>query len=449
MKTLAIIGGGITGLAAAYVAAKSGTKVTVLEASPEMGGLLRTFPIGGNRLECYYHHFFTHDAELRWLVEDLGIGDKLEFLDATMGVFRDGDIHPFNSVRDLLAFPPLALPDKVRFAATSAYLGKLANWRHHESESALSWFHKYAGKAATEAIWSPLLDIKFGPYAAQVPTAWMVGRLRQRMNSRKKGDEKLGYIRGSLKVLLDALLTKLKEAGVELVVNAPVQKLLGNREHITGVETAAGTHLADATLATIPTPALSTLVRPHSDGYADELAAIKYFGAVCTILETSVPLSATYWLNIADPGFPFGGVVEHTNLVPPTEYGSSHIAYLSRYYASDDPLATASQAEVLEQMLAPMQRIYPKFSRDSIRNTYIFRTNTAAVVCDLNFSQRVPHCRSPLGSFYLASMPHVYPDERSCNNSIRVAAEACNVMGLDASMVPKNASLAGQIRMEK
>jgi hypothetical protein len=42
-------------------------------------------------------------------------------------------------------------------------------------------------------------------------------------------------------------------------------------------------------------------------------------------------------------------------------------------------------------------------------------------------------------------MVHVYPDERSCNNSIRVAAEALRVIGCDTSEIPSGASLAGQI----
>nr|MBP6456976.1 FAD-dependent oxidoreductase [Chitinophagaceae bacterium] len=57
-----VVGGGITGLATAYFAAKAGKKVAILEASKNIGGLLNTFEIGGNQLEYYYHHFFTHDA---------------------------------------------------------------------------------------------------------------------------------------------------------------------------------------------------------------------------------------------------------------------------------------------------------------------------------------------------------------------------------------------------
>lgn len=42
-KTLVIVGGGITGMAAAYLAARNGRKVTILEGAPNVGGLLNTF----------------------------------------------------------------------------------------------------------------------------------------------------------------------------------------------------------------------------------------------------------------------------------------------------------------------------------------------------------------------------------------------------------------------
>ena len=129
MRSLLVIGGGITGLAAAYIAARQGRNVTLLEGSPEFGGLLQTFPIGGTRLEHFYHHHFTHDAEFRWLLRELGLEDRLEFFDTTMGVFRDGKIFPFNGVGDLLRFDPLSFLDKIRFGLSSLYLARVADWR--------------------------------------------------------------------------------------------------------------------------------------------------------------------------------------------------------------------------------------------------------------------------------------------------------------------------------
>ena len=88
MNKLTIIGGGMTGLAAAYIAAKQGKQVTILEGSDKVGGLLNTFEIGGSQLEHYYHHFFTQDAELHWLMKELGIADKTFYKKTTMGQRR-------------------------------------------------------------------------------------------------------------------------------------------------------------------------------------------------------------------------------------------------------------------------------------------------------------------------------------------------------------------------
>jgi len=448
-ENLTILGGGITGLSAAYLAAKDGWDVTVLEGSAQLGGLIRTFQIGGNRLEHYYHHFFTHDAELLWLLSELNLTDSLEFKETTMGVFRDNKIYDFNTPGDLLKFSPMSILDKVRFGLSSIYLGKFANWRNWEDISALAWFYKYAGKQATESLWKPMLEIKFGPYAKEVPLAWMIGRLKQRMNSRKGIRERLGYLNGSLQILLDALVSRLQEMGAKIILKAQVKELLIENNILYGVDTTSGKFKNGLYLATLPVTHLAPLLKKDASDYASELVKIKYFGAICMILELDRPLSHIYWLNVADPGFPFGGIIEHTNFIPPDKYNGSHIVYLSRYFDNQtDPLSSASASEVKSQMLKPITQINSRFKHSWIKNLYFFRTNTSAIVCDLNFSQKVPNCVTPIKNLFLANMSHIYPDERSCNNSIRVAAQACKKMGIDSSVVPFNSSLAGKIGME-
>src|SRR5271170_2471236 len=328
-KKLLVVGGGITGLVAAYLAARAGRQVTVLEGSAELGGLLQTFPVGGNRLEYFYHHHFIHDAEFRWLLRELGIEGQLEFHKATMGVFRDGHIYPFNGVGDLLRFKPLSFIDKIRFGLSSVYLARAVDWRKSEDVPAIEWFRRHAGAATTKALWEPMLKIKFGPYAERVPVAWMAGRMRQRLNSRRAGEEKLGYLRGSLKVLLDALDAELRKRNVKLITNARIERLASKGSRVEEVETSQGVFAADEVLLTVATPVVAHLLREQLPDYAAALAKTEYFGAVCTVLELSRPLSTIYWLNVADPGFPFGGVIEHTNLVPATEYQGRHIVYLS------------------------------------------------------------------------------------------------------------------------
>jgi glycosyltransferase involved in cell wall biosynthesis len=72
--------------------------------------------------------------------------------------------------------------------------------------------------------------------------------------------------------------------------------------------------------------------------------------------------------------------------------------------------------------------IFPDLEKRGIKQIKVFRTKTAATVCDKNFSHKVPAYRKPIPNLYVANMAHVYPDERSVNNSIKVA------LNVDASL---------------
>jgi protoporphyrinogen oxidase len=166
-------------------------------------------------------------------------------------------------------------------------------------------------------------------------------------------------------------------------------------------------------------------------------------------LKLNKPLSDIYWLNVAEEEFPFGGVIEHTNFISPKVYNGKNIVYLSRYFALDEAIADLNEEEIKKIMTDKLNKIYPNFHSDDIEDIYVFKSNTAAPVIHLNYSETVLPCNLPINNLYLANMMHIYPDERSVNNSIRVASEACRVMGIPSNFVPKGNSLAGKIGFEK
>src|SRR3954471_5028034 len=101
IKNVLIVGGGFTGLTAAYrLAQNKDFSVTLVEGSDHLGGLAAGFPLLGTSLEKTYHHLFLTDNSIRELVEELGIADKLGWHDSSVGIFRDGRTHPFMSPWD-------------------------------------------------------------------------------------------------------------------------------------------------------------------------------------------------------------------------------------------------------------------------------------------------------------------------------------------------------------
>ncbi len=113
-QTVGIIGGGVAGLTAAYRLLQKGHRVRLFEAGPSLGGLVRTFEIGGEPIECFYHHVFTTDTAAVRLIQELGLGERLTWRPSTVGIFYDGRIYPFMTPMDLLRFTPVGLIDRVR-----------------------------------------------------------------------------------------------------------------------------------------------------------------------------------------------------------------------------------------------------------------------------------------------------------------------------------------------
>jgi len=442
-----ILGAGATGLAAAYLLRRAGHDVTVVDAASQAGGLLSTFDAGGgSRLEYYYHHFFTHDAEMNWLLGELGLTDQVLYTPTSMGLVRGGTLYPFNGLGDLLRFQAIGLSSRFRFGFSSAMLAYLPGYAGAEDTPALAWFRRWAGKQATDAVWEPMLRVKFGDAAERIPLAWMAGRLRQRVRSRQGGEERLGYLRGSLQVLVDRWVGWLMTNGVQLRLGTPVERLLTDGRRITGAATPHGDFAADAVLATLPTPLLSRLVRPLHAPFATALGKIDYLGAICTVLALREQLSPVYWLNVADPGYDFGGVIEQTNFVPAAEYGGRHLVYLSRYLAVDNPLWTMADDELVARQTGQLGKLFGRDVTQLMERSWVFRARHAAPLPGVGFHRTIPPFRSPLPGLFTANMAHVYPDERSVNNSVRVAAEAVRAMGFEeaADLAPRGFSLSAK-----
>ena len=79
MKRLAIVGGGIAGLSAAWEASRAGAdlEITLIERDELLGGKIRTDSIGGFVLEQGPDSFLTQKPEAVQLCEALGISDRL------------------------------------------------------------------------------------------------------------------------------------------------------------------------------------------------------------------------------------------------------------------------------------------------------------------------------------------------------------------------------------
>ncbi len=321
-----IVGGGFTGLSAAYELVKKGISVTILEAEDEIGGLASAFEVGGEKLDRFYHHWFTSDLNVMGLIEELGLNERVEINSTNTGIYYANNFFKLATPWDLLNFTPLTFVDRIRLGLLALRARGVKDWTELESKTADQWLRELGGENVYRVVWQPLLKGKFGPYADEISAVWFWNKLKLRGSSRGKGgEERLAYFKGGFVALAEKLTDRIKELGGRLELNAPVSAIEpfdGGWRAITG----NGVITSDRIIATTALPLIAEMVRGWAaEDYLKKLERIQYIGNICLILELDRSLSDTYWLNVNDPSFPFVGVIEHTNFAKPeTLWGAAY-----------------------------------------------------------------------------------------------------------------------------
>ncbi|EOW2136817.1 NAD(P)/FAD-dependent oxidoreductase [Stenotrophomonas sp. GD03908] len=428
-KSVAIIGGGFTGLTAAYELARNGVQVTVLEAETDVAGLAAAFDVGGEKLDCFYHHWFTNDLEVMQLIDELGLNDRVEVNPTNTGMYYANNFFRLSTPWDLLNFTPLSFVDRIRLGLLALRARRVKHWMELEGLTASQWLKSLGGEKVYEVVWEPLLKGKFGPYADTVSAVWFWNKLKLRGGSRGKGgEERLAYFRGGFASLAEALAARIVALGGKVITGTRVDSFAPKGDGWQ-LQTSAGPIDADKVLATTALPLVADMVSGWaSPEYVQSLQRIQYIGNVCLVLEMDRKLSDTYWLNVNDPSFPFVGVIEHTNFERAETYGGSHIVYLSKYLPHTDALYSMDCDQFLDFALPYLQKMFPALRREWITKHHLWRARWSQPVVEKFYSRLIPEVRGPERGFYLCSMAQIYPEDRGTNYAIREGRKVARQM---------------------
>jgi protoporphyrinogen oxidase len=434
---IGIIGGGYAGLTAAYELQKQGHAITVLEKYGTWGGQAATLPLLDTRIEYFYHHLFGSDTHILALMDELGIGDQLRWIESKVGFYYDGQIHDFVTPFDLLRFSPLNLVNRVKLGLMYLYLQRVDDWQRLEQITARDWILRYMGQEIYDKVWGPLLRGKFGELADQVSMTWLWGKIKVRGSSRQgaTATEKLAYPLGSFEIITQALIDRLQAGGADLRLNREVTGFTTDPEdprRVTGVVTKKEIIPLDIVVATVPGYNFLEIAPPAlDDAYADLLRSVRYQAAQVLLLVSKQSLSRIYWMNIADRTMPYVAVIEHTNYVPPSIYQDRHLIYVSNYLERDDPRYGLKASELFDLYLPHLKRINPAFGAGWIEKKIVLRAEAGQPVITRNYSQRVPDHRTPIKGLYLANTLQIYPEDRGTNYSVHLGQTISQIVDQD------------------
>ena len=232
--SVGVVGGGITGIAAALKLAKSGYfSVTVFEKEKQIGGLSSTYVWEDLICDRFYHVILPRDIHLLQFIEDLGLKSSLYWRNTKTGFYGQGRLVSFSTMGDFLRFPFLSIQDKLRLGLGILYASRIGRPEKLDAISASQWLIRIFGPRIYESIWEPLLRSKFGDARDKISASLIWATIKRLYGSRGKVDkqEKLGYVQGGYKVVLEAARRRIEELGGRILTGANVEKAFLNKQN--------------------------------------------------------------------------------------------------------------------------------------------------------------------------------------------------------------------------
>ncbi|QDV67117.1 Protoporphyrinogen oxidase [Rosistilla carotiformis] len=312
---VAVIGGGISGLVAAFDLRHRHPDwdVALYEASERVGGVIQTVRQDGFLLEFGADSFSVQPPGAIQLCRDLGIEDRLvDPLEANRRAFilRAGKLVPVpegfallrpTDLKKLLASPLLSIPGRLRLVAEAFVKGKADD----ADESLQSFALRRFGREAFDRLIQPLVA---GIYTADASKLSMQATMPQfvaleaehggmvratrALQKQSKDDAarsasgaryaQFRSLPGGMGELFDTLVDRIGDGNIRRGERIASLCRNGNQWTLQSGQGEAASY--DAVIVALPGPAASKLLRPLAAAVADDLAEIPYASSALVLL---------------------------------------------------------------------------------------------------------------------------------------------------------------------
>lgn len=414
-QRIAVLGAGPMGLAVAYQLARDGHCPVVFEADDRVGGMTASFDFSGLSIERYYHFHCISDHAFLAVLAELGLADKMRWVETKMGYWYLGQLQAWGNPVALLKFRGLSLVAKFRYGLHAFLCTKRKNWAPLDHVDAVSWIKRWVGSEAYEVLWRRLFDYKFYDYTNNLSAAWIWSRIRRIGRSRYSlFREKLGYLEGGSGTLLQAMHADIQSRGGEVRLKSPVNKVVIVNGEIKGVELAGNLEVFDKVISTIPLPYIPRLMPDLPDDVLDRFKAVNNIAVVCVIVKLRKQVTENFWLNTNDPEMDIPGLVEYSNLRPLDQ----HVVYVPFYMPGEHPKFAEPDQAFLDKVRRYLKKINPALVDDDFIDMRASRYRYAQPICDPGYLDNLPPVGLPIKGLWVADTSYYYPEDRGISESI-------------------------------
>ena len=298
---VAVVGAGPAGLTAAHRLVGYGHEVDVYEAAPHVGGLARSIPLWGQRVDLGSHIFRAADAEVDALFRRLA--GQVRMLDLQRGIWTGRAILGY-PIRPLPAARALGVPTTLRSGAGLVAARATRTMRSTRAGPATS-----AEDVVVRRFGRPLYDALFREYAEKlwgIPgsevDASFAHLLLGESETSRRGPDRFPYpVDGTGSVWL-SMAAEIEAGGGAVHGESPVTRVLTDGDRVRGVGVAGVEHEADVVISTVPAsvlarglPDVPAAVRDAVTGLATRSTVLVY------LLLAGPPATDLNWLYVYPP----------------------------------------------------------------------------------------------------------------------------------------------------
>jgi protoporphyrinogen oxidase len=233
------------------------------------------------------------------------------------------------------------------------------------------------------------------------------------------GGEQFGHLVGGHQRLIDAIIERAQDLGVETRAGAPVEGLVMNGAGIKGVKVGGEVEPYDLTIATVQPPTLQRLLPDQLSGLMDAYPK-RWLGVVCTLLKVRRSVLPYYAVNICDDT-PITTAVETSHVVGTEHTGGNTLIYLPRYCAPDAPEQTEDDRSVYERFTGQLRKMVPDFTEDDVVDWTVQRAKLVEPVHQMGTKGHIAPIFPDVKGLALASNAQIYPWLLSGDSVIRFA----------------------------
>ena len=420
-ERIAVIGAGPMGLGVAYQLIQQGCIPVVFDLDDRVGGMTSTFDFGGLIIERYYHFHCTSDSAFFKVLEELGLKEKMHWVNTSMGYYYKKKLQPWGNPLALLRFSGLSLTAKFRYGLHAFLATRRTDWKPLDHVEATGWIKRWVGEEAYDVLWSKLFEYKFYDYSRELSAAWIWSRIRRIGRSRYNiFREKLGYLEGGSSTLLNAMKAFIEHGGGEFHLMSPVTKVAIEGGSINGVYAGGEFYSFEKVVSTIPLPYIPTVIPDLPSELIQTFAAVKNIAVVCVIVKLRKQVTGNFWLNINDPDMDIPGLVEYTNLRP---FGQEHIIYVPFYMPGEHPKYQDDDKMFINKVSRYIKSINPAVTDNDIMHMHVSRYRYAQPICGLGYLDLLPSASLSIKGLWVADTSYYYPEDRGISESIDFGRE--------------------------